>query len=248
MRKIIKLGVSSCFFYPDLNREVFGAKTLNYFERDMARYLMRDDVLPILIPDLEGTDLEKFLSQMDGFVFQGGSDIAPETYGEAPIGNWKGDRHRDQYELKIMKYGMDHGKPAFGICRGMQLMNVHFGGTLFQDIEIQRPNSIDHRDAIQYDQWNHELEVPPGTIFTDLHDYDKTSRVNSIHHQGVKDLGKDLEVWANCKEDGIVEAFGWKGADPGKVFGVQWHPEFFWNSKTELIIASNVYDLFLTFC
>lgn len=244
---MIKIGVSACFMYPDIDRIVFGPKTLAYLENDMAQYLSRPGVMPILIPDYEGERMKEFLDEMDGFVFQGGADLAPESYGEEPIGRWKGDRYRDEYELAIMDYAIKSDKPVFCICRGFQVMNVYFGGTLYQDIETQRPDAIKHRDAIVYDRVNHEVILNKGELLDKLHEGVENPRVNSVHHQGVKDLGKDLKVLATSKDDGIIEAFTWTGAEDGKVMGVQWHPEFFHTIEDQLIDAHKVYDHFLSF-
>jgi putative glutamine amidotransferase len=244
---MIYLGIASCFLYPDISRLVFGRKTLCYLERDMARYLTREDVMPVLIPDLSRTEMRAFLDRMDGFVFQGGSDIAPQSYGATPIedGRWPGDPYRDEYELEIMDYAIRQEKPVLAICRGFQLMNVYFGGSLLQDILLQRPGSIPHRDAEAYDQLHHGINLVPGTLLTDMYGETHGARVNSVHHQGVEELGKDLETMAFCAEDGLVEAFQWKGAPPGKVLGVQWHPEFFYNAPVPLLDAEILYDHFL---
>ncbi len=246
---MIKIGVSSCFMYPDENRVIFGPKTLCYLERDMARYLFRKDVLPILIPDLEDDDLNTLLEQMDGFVFQGGTDLAPETYGETPIGRWKGDPRRDQYEMKLLDYAIQNNKPVFGICRGFQLMNAYFGGTLYQDITTQHEEALQHRDAAAYDQLNHQIEFVPDKLLDHLFKNQQGSMtVNTVHHQAVKELGKDLEVLAVCPDDGIIEAFHWTKAPEGKVLGVQWHPEFSANSQTKLIDEKVIYNNFLSYC
>ncbi len=245
---MIKVGVSSCLMYPDVNRIVFIKKYLCYLERDMARYLSQEGVMPILIPDLEGKALDDLLNQMDGFVFQGGNDIAPEAYGEKPIGRWIGDAYRDAYEMKILDYAIRHEKPVLGICRGFQLMNVYFGGSLYQDIQTQKPDAIQHRDAESYDQWHHRITLTEGGLLDRLHQHETVRMVNSVHHQGVKQLGRDLEVLATCPDDGIIEAFLWKNTEPGKVIGVQWHPEFFYNSQIQLMDAHRIYQLFLSFC
>ena len=204
-----------------------------------------------MIPDLHGNEMKQFLDEMDGVVLQGGTDVAPQSYNEEPImdGKWQGDHYRDEYELEILNYAVKQDKPVLGICRGFQVMNVYFGGTLYQDIATQRPDSLIHRDAVKYDQVNHGVSFPEGSLLEKIHKEDNVRRVNSVHHQAIKDLGKDLEVLATCTEDGIIEAFQWKGAEEGKVMGVQWHPEFFHNFKGgDLINPDLVYDQFLSFC
>lgn len=248
---MLRIGVSACFMYPDPNRAVFGHKTLTYFEREMSQYLARPDVQPIMIPDLVGETMAAFLRDLDALVLQGGADMAPESYGETPIenGRWRGDKYRDDYELALIDYFMKRGKPILGICRGFQVLNVYFGGTLYQDLATQRPQSIKHRDAVEYDQVNHEVTLTPGGLLDTLYQNDPSRRVNSVHHQGVKDLGKDLAVLATSKDDGLIEAFAYAGAAPGHVLAVQWHPEYFWNFKPGgLMDANRLYDHFLEVC
>ena len=246
---MIKIGIPSCFFYPDPNRVVFGHKSLCYIEKDMANYLSRPGVMPILIPDLNKNEMKQFLDEMDGIVLQGGTDLAPETYGETPIGQWKGDKYRDEYELAILDYAMKQEKPVFGICRGIQVMNVYFGGTLYQDIQTQRSDCLIHRDAEKYDQVNHGITFTENKLLDRLYAGDEAKRVNSVHHQAIKDVGGDLEILATCTEDGIIEGVHWKGAEEGKVMAVQWHPEFLYNFKGgDLINPDLVYEHFLSFC
>ena len=244
---MIKIGVSACFFHPDLDRATFGPKTLSYLENDMAAYIARPNILPILIPELPKAEKRAIIQEMDGLVLQGGSDLAPESYGEQPIGKWVGDRIRDEYELELMKLFLDAGKPVLGICRGFQVMNAYYGGTLFQDIETQRPESIKHRDPIEYDRVHHAVRFAEDSFMEKLYADEKNPMVNSVHHQAVKDLGKGLIPQAFCLEDEILEAFIHKSAEPGKIMGVQWHPEFFHTMGDKLIDPFKIIDTFLSF-
>lgn len=244
---MIYLGVSACFMYPDPARSVFGHKTLAYLEQDMASYLSRPDVMPILIPDLPDPELKKFMNHMDGFVFQGGADIAPSTYKEDPIenGRWPGDKHRDQYELKIMDYAFKNQKPIFAICRGMQLVNVYFGGTLYQDLKTCLQNSLEHRNAEIYDKVLHNIKCTPDSFLKNIYQ-EEILKVNSVHHQGIKTLGKSLAIDAISPEDGLVEAFHYQNLEDNFILGVQWHPEFSHAYRAKDVIdPAPLYDSFL---
>lgn len=245
-----KIGISACFIYPDPERNVFGPKTLNYLEQDMARYLFRFGAYPVLIPNLGPEALPDFLATFDGFVFQGGTDISPSTYGENPLPNskWPGDPVRDDYELKVLDFAIKQDKPILGICRGMQLLNVYFGGSLYQDIATQVSEQVLHRDAVQYDKIRHQLNFPEGGLMQELHGPAKEYWVNSVHHQGVKGLGKELEGLAFSTEDQLIEALHLTNEEPGRVMGIQWHPEFFKNHPQGLIDPDRVYQHFLSFC
>jgi putative glutamine amidotransferase len=244
---MIKIGVSSCFMYPDPARAVFGHKTLLYLEKDMSLYLSREGVMPILIPDLPPEALAAFLAELDGFVFQGGADLSPKTYGDTPIENnrWPGDAHRDQYELKIMDYAFKNKKPILAICRGFQVMNVYFGGTLHQDLLIQTKTLVQHRDAETYDRVHHEVALTKNSLLKGLYENAEKLIVNSVHHQGIKTLGKNLTVDAICPTDQLIEAIHYTGIPENFVLGVQWHPEFSHSLKGLVVDPSPIYDYFL---
>lgn len=241
--------------YPDPNRIVFGPKTLLYMGHDMSHYLGLSGIMPILIPDLPDPEIfKKFLDQLDGFIFQGGLDINPESYGETPENyKYEGDPQRDIYELKIMDYAFKNKKPVLGICRGMQLLNVFCGGTLYQDIETHRKEkSIPHVINDLYDEHTHEIEFAKNSLFEKIHGVQKCMFVNSVHHQGIKKLGDGLQIEALCREDGLVEGVLYKKntEDPmnGKALGIQWHPEFFHTMENSCMDGLPVLNHFISLC
>ncbi len=242
---MIKIGISSCFMYPDLNRGVFPPKTLNYLEQDMGRFITQKGILPVLIPNVEGSLLQDLVNEMDGFVFQGGTDVSPQMYGEAPIenGRWKGDQPRDEYELKLMKMAFKTEKPILCVCRGMQLMNVFFGGSLYQDTKTQRPETILHRDASEYDRVCHRVTFSKGSLMEKLYG-SENHQINSVHHQSIKELGKNLQVEAISPEDNVIEAIRYTGSEKWMV-GVQWHPEFSHTVGDRVISPEPLYQTFL---
>ncbi len=151
--------------------------------------------------------------------------MAPQTYGEPPIDTrWQGDRVRDRYELALLRAFLAQKKPVLGVCRGAQLLNVAFGGTLFQDIATQCPQAHPHVDHHLYDQLEHDVCFQPGGRLIGLYPKTAGMRVTSIHHQAVAKLGRDMRVEAVSAGDGLIEAIRWTGA--GYALGVQWHPEF----------------------
>ncbi len=210
----------------------------------MYNYVTRKGILPVLIPDVAAELQQDILGEMDGFILQGGVDLAPETYGESPIGQWKGDAYRDNYELKILDYAVESSKPILGICRGFQLMNAYFGGTLYQDTLTQKSDVNNHRSAALYDTIKHPIEFTKGKYLDKIYRNEKQLFVNTVHHQAIKKIGKDLEVFA-ISDDGLIEAFGYANEPDGKIMGVQWHPEFTHTLKDELIDSDVLFENFL---
>jgi putative glutamine amidotransferase len=111
-----------------------------------------------------------------------------------------------------------------GLCRGHQLLNVALGGTLYQDIPTQVPSAVSHLDRPIYEKNSHEVEFEPDSHLLKIYPGQQRVRVNSVHHQAVKDLGRGLKVEARSIPDGLIEAIRLEGA--GYAMGLQWHPEF----------------------
>jgi putative glutamine amidotransferase len=230
------IGVSARIHHPNEHVVKLGGvytKTLHYLEQSVAHWVMSKNVLVMMIPAIESEGmiqrsemrLYHYAEALDGLVLQGGADIAPPSYGEQPRDPaWAGDGVRDRYEIELFEAFVGKGKPVLGICRGCQLINVAFGGTLFQDIATQVPDALDHRDVTKYEQKFHTVKFLQGTGLARLYPNRAEATINTIHHQAVNKLGRGMIVEARSVPDEIVEAIRWRG--PSYVLGVQWHPEF----------------------
>ncbi len=229
----------------------FRGKTLQYLEQSVAHWVMSLGAIVVMVPTVEReslirpshVDIPDIVATLDGLILQGGADIDPRIYGEQPtdlVGPV--DALRDQFELALLRAFVEAGKPVFGICRGMQLINVAFGGTLYQDLHADGATSEQHVLPDKYDEHEHALRIGTGTWFASLYPGVETGRVNSIHHQAVKALGRDLvaEAWS---QDGIIEAICSQGE--GFIAGVQWHPEFHDGRDPSLLAADPLMRAFL---
>ncbi|MDQ4079466.1 MAG: gamma-glutamyl-gamma-aminobutyrate hydrolase family protein [Gemmatimonadota bacterium] len=179
-----------------------------------------------LLPDDHNT-LRGIYDELDAVFLPGGADIDPSTYGEQRHPKCeRSDLARDRVEITLTKWAMRDGKPVFGVCRGLQLINVAAGGTLWQDLETQRPTSMKHdyfpfRDGYARDHLAHTVAIRDGTQLAEIVGAGERP-VNSMHHQAVRDLARGLVVSATAP-DGLIEAI----ERPGEQFllAVQWHPE-----------------------
>lgn len=236
MKDTLVIGVSARIYHPQspvLDLGGVWTRTLHYLEQSVAHWVMSGGAMPVMIPEVEREGLVRrsevrlgwYAAQLDGLLLQGGNDVAPESYGETPLRpEWSGDAVRDRYEMELIQAFIDAGKPVFGICRGLQVLNVHFGGTLYQDIATQRPEARTHVDRAAYDRLHHRVHFEPGSRLAALYPQADGATVNSIHHQGIKDLASGFAVEARSAEDGLIEAIR-RRAGP-YVAAVQWHPEF----------------------
>ncbi|MBE7418336.1 MAG: gamma-glutamyl-gamma-aminobutyrate hydrolase family protein [Ideonella sp.] len=228
----LKIGISACFFHADAERPIFKGKTLQYIEQSMAHWVASGgDTLPVMVPSPLGdtsrgtVGFDDYARWLDGLVLMGGSDMWPGHYGEAPLQpQWAGDRVRDEYETALARAFVAQGKPVFGVCRGLQVLNVAFGGSLLQDIATLKPRALPHRKADLYDRNFHAVELVPGSRLAQLYPGVSRATVNSVHHQGIARLADQFVVEALCPDDEMIEAVRWTG--PGYVAAVQWHPEF----------------------
>lgn len=224
------IGISVCLMHPDAHRSSAPTKTLQFIEQSTAHWVMSGGAIPVLIPSpygetaRGGINCHHYAQKLDGLILHGGADIWPGHYGEQAIKpQWSGDAARDRYELELVRAFDQIDKPVFGICRGLQLLNVAFGGTLYQDILTQAPGARIHQNRELYDHLFHDLSIVPGTALERLLENSPQTKVNSIHHQAIKTLAPGFIVEATCPEDGVIEAIRFSG--DRYLAGVQWHPE-----------------------
>lgn len=185
-----------------------------------VRALTAADLLPLLVPPLLDADrAAEVLDAVSGLVLTGGEDVEPARYKETPhprLGEI--DRARDAIELALYRAARERGVPVLAICRGIQLVNVAEGGTLYQDLSSQRPSPVNHADP----RGRHALRVERGSL---LHrTLGDPAGVNSRHHQAVKALAPALRAvaWA---EDGVIEGVELRDGEAAWLLAVQWHPE-----------------------
>jgi putative glutamine amidotransferase len=244
--RAIRIGISACFFHADPQRAIFKGKTLQYVEQSLARWVLSTGVIVYMIPspaEGQAVTLKQYAEDLDGLVLQGGSDVSPESYGEkAKKPEWNGDRVRDLYEMELYREFTGLGKPVLGVCRGLQLLNVACGGTLIQDIATELPKARNHRNWEIYDQNFHEITFEAESKIAHLTGK-KSGKVNTIHHQAIRELGKGLEIEAKSAEDGVIEAV--RATGEAWVYGMQWHPEFHDPKDKSLLDARPVLEEFL---
>ena len=228
----LRIGISARLLHNPPPGIGLPTKRLQFLESGMAQWIMSHGVVALMIPFIDQRaprlhkrpPLHDLVEHLDGLVLQGGIDIHPQLYGAKP---WRDDAEydtiRDEYELDLLHGFIDAEKPVLGICRGCQLLNVYFGGTLIQDIPSQWPGAVAHADTARYDQLVHEVHFMPGSRLAGIYGYEPR-RITSLHHQCVDQLGKGLVLEARSPIDLVPE--GLRHTDHPFVMGVQWHPEF----------------------
>ena len=246
----LRIGVSSCFFHADPERPIFKGKTLLYAEESMLKYVMRLGAKAYLVPRTADDEaLAEYIDDLDGLVLQGGSDPSPKSYGEEPLKDeWSGDGPRDNYESALFNGFYKKKKPIFGICRGAQMLNVTFGGTLYQDLVFQGKTKSEHRDWNVYDENCHDIEVVEGTHLSALYSGSTERTVNSVHHQGLKDVAEGFLPSAFSVGDKVIEAIEHEDMQSHYVLGVQWHPEFHIKGREHWIDPDILMKDFLDAC
>lgn len=197
-------------------------------------------LLPWVFPyQIEESDIAAYLDGLNGILVCGGVDVDPKYYGEkaheklGDVNHW-----RDTLELMVIRHAMERKMPILGICRGFQILNIYFGGTLYQDIPSQYPSTMKHSFE-KTEEAYHDCRVventPAATWFAG-----DTTIINTFHHQGVKDLAADFSpsVYA---PDGLIEAF--YSEKYSNIIAVQWHPE-----RACTLVSQRIFADFAALC
>ncbi|MFD1126051.1 gamma-glutamyl-gamma-aminobutyrate hydrolase family protein [Lentilactobacillus raoultii] len=179
--------------------------------------------VPLMIPTRHPELMPYYLPLIDGLLLPGGPDVSPVLYGEEPIpGIGPTDTLLDQSEIQLVKLAVAQHIPIFGLCRGLQIINVALGGTLYQDLTTQKPKGLlkHHQDA-PMSQGTHHVSIVAGSKLSKI--FGVTSLLaNSHHHESVKQLASGLKLSATASDD-VVE--GAESLDDDSIIAVQWHPE-----------------------
>lgn len=203
--------------------EILAKIDLDLYFADYARGVAEAGGIPVHLP--VEVDVTAVVERIDGIVLPGGADIDPARYGEDPDPELlPPESERDELELALFSAAVDRDIPVLGICRGLQVINVHQGGTLEQHVAVHS------RFDLAADTTAHAVSFTTGSALHSL--YGPSLEVNSLHHQTVKDLGRRLEVTATATDGGI------EGIEMGRhVLAVQWHPEMMSTGPTDPVFS-----------
>jgi len=215
----------------------------NFVSGDYVYYVEKAGGIPVLIPQCEDFgDVKQLLGHLDGVLISGGHDVGPEQYNTFTKG-YCGTimPMRDAQDISLTRYmTFERDKPVLGICRGIEIMNVAFGGTLYQDLE--KDGGFEHHFGDKYPRniaW-HKVSLSQESLLASIYQADEIA-VNSFHHQAVWQPGENVRITAHSS-DGVPEGIELTGHK--FVVGVQWHPEMMFDSAEQLKLMS----AFVTAC
>ena len=209
------------------------SETKNSVNNTYVNSILMNGGVPYLIPVTDDVEvLRQVVAQLDGIVFTGGEDFAPAYFGEEEHEHLgEVNVNRDTYDLTLFKLASDRNIPTLGICRGLQLINVGMGGTLYQDLPSQKPSDINHRQEEAGTVATHSVSVVEGSLMHQILG-EKEIQVNTFHHQAIKKLAPGLKIvgWANDSVPEMIEAY------PNRqILGTQFHPEIFTANGDKLL-------------
>jgi len=203
--------------------EPFPGMERSYVNHDYVKAVEGAGAVPLMLPVIQDPDLiRRQVAAMDGILLTGGYDPNPLLFGENP--NRRLDfifPEVDEHQLAVIKAASELGKPMLGICRGLQMLNIAFGGSLYQDLTLIPGSYIQHYQKSRKDTRGHQVSLTEGTMLAGLFQ-ETLILTNSFHHLAIKDLAPGFTVNA-LAPDGVIE--GMERRDGVPVLAVQWHPE-----------------------
>ena len=188
--------------------------------------------IPVLIPIISGESIYPYYSDIcNGFLFCGGDDINPLLFGEEPLTHvGKINTRTDIFHISFMKHALSSHLPILAICRGMQILNIALGGTIYQDLAMRPSPSLNHLQLSENrEETSHKISISPNSMLYDC--LGNTALVNSFHHQSIHLLGEGLKITA-IASDGVIEAI--ESSENAFLCGLQWHPECMIHSAPQM--------------
>lgn len=200
---------------------VINERNAAFAPRPAIEAIVKSGGIPVILPSVDPSDVADYLDLFDGVAFLGGFDVDPTFFGEEPhqmLGATY--RKRDLFELELLRQSVAAGKAILGICRGLQLINVGLGGTLYQDLSESDKPLLKHSQGAPGNLPSHHINVSENSELAKL--VGERAYVNSRHHQITKAVAPSLKVTARADDD-VIE--GLESKDSDQIIAVQWHPE-----------------------
>ncbi|WXR61342.1 gamma-glutamyl-gamma-aminobutyrate hydrolase family protein [Peptostreptococcaceae bacterium AGR-M142] len=223
------VGISGSLHIDD--NGLFGSNEYSYSNKDYIDAVLKLGLMPVILPICKDEKIiAEQIKKVDAIILQGGHDVNPLLFNEEPKRNLgKTLKDRDFYDLKLIEFAIRNNKPILGICRGLQILNVYFGGSLYQDINENEDFDIKHLQEEPTYEPTHSVFSKKGSLMKKK--IGDKFLVNSFHHMAIKDIAKNFKIAAVSK-DGIIEAI--EDAD-NKILAVQWHPEMLIKNSSKMI-------------
>lgn len=200
---------------------VINERNAPFAPRPAIEAIVKSGGVPVILPSVDPKFVEDYIDLFDGIIFAGGFDVDPTFFGEEPHQKLGATyRKRDLFEIALLKESIKANKAIMGICRGMQIINVGLGGTLYQDLSENPDSFIKHSQNAPGNLPSHHVNVAKDSTLFNL--VGERPYVNSRHHQALKDIAPSLKVVATA-DDHVPEAV--ESIDGNQILAIQWHPE-----------------------
>lgn len=203
-----------------------------YVNQDYVTSVIKNGGVPFIIPvNQDLTVIKRQVDQIDGLILTGGHDVDPHNYHEEPLpkleATWPA---RDKFEFTLIKLSCQKTIPILGICRGIQIINTYYGGSLYQDSSYRPKTTYRHNQVVNPPQVTHTVKLEPNSKLAQIFGSSKFL-VNSFHHQLINQLAPNFKATAHAG-DGVIE--GIEAQDYPYLIGIQWHPEMLHNSEPQM--------------